>query len=717
MQSFEDMLLRSSPEEIELMLKKIRERQALLASEEQNLRSQSEPKLPSRLELASNTVPMSNVGPFSMVQSNSGILTINEMDLDDCRSFLCDYLGQGQKYGNRRGSVSSAELIVNGQSRSINLNLSSKISVNATVIYDAKSKKLHFEIIQGKSRKDKARLLSVYLQEQLRRFFSNTYDADESFKPLLYAEGKIVDFEETEFSDALSQSVASVSSISEAVVVDSEEQLTIENTLGVGKVDSSNRKRAGSGSTDSEPQVARIVNTNFFVKTMVNPKTAGLSFAVSPLRPDTYLGRQQGAHITAYIVFVTAILETVDEQSISDIPDLLVAAAMQFVPSSQWESFQNTLRELIKDNPFFAKRERKQLTAGLRDTIQETTVQFIKKSVKIHYAVVLSHFIDDLSNQILMAINQSENTLYARAGRPKTRQELGQEGARIRNAMKELRKISAELSAEPTPSLIERFSVFSVADSDEATESAGENRMATLHYNTRRRAPSSSASRGDLSDTIVEHIFALFDFDYYEYTSSAILSKIESTVLEEMKDLEKSLPKAKKGKLLTEQQISEHSKITNKIQACKSILSILDEIEDIDAPEARWHELLSVKDNEGHLLNELLKKLGMNDVASQTEKVLESIRDKAPGIIGQHLDIVMNHAFSGLQNLPEREWDDVCVKFNAMVEERFHWDQMPGVMGDACDFQPKHPKVSATKVISQEERVDGKSSYHSFGNP
>lgn len=705
MQSFEDMLSGASPEDIERMLEKIAAKKMLLALAAQDSRAQSAHKIPSSAELASKTVPILNVGPFSIAQDNPGIFTINEMDLDDCRSFLCDYLGQGQKYGNRRGSVSSAELIVNGQSRSINLNLSSKISVNATVIYDAKSKKLHFKIIRGKSKKDKDRPLSVYLQEQLSRFFSNTYDADEFFKPELYAEGKIIDFEETGFSDTSSQSVA---------VVDSEEQPTIDNTLEVGKVDSSERKRAGSGSTDSEPQVARIVNTNFFVKTMVNPKTAGLSFAVSPLRPDTYLGRQQGAHITAYIVFVTAILETVDDQSISDIPDLLVAAAMQFVPSSQWESFQNTLRELIKDNPFFAKRERKQLTAGLRDTIQETTVQFIKKSVKIHYAVVLAHFIDDLSNQILMAINQNESTLYARAGRPKTRQELGQEGARIRNAMKVLRKISAELSAEPTLSLIERFSVFSVADSDEATESAAENRMATLHYNMRRKAPSSSASSGDLSDTIAEHIFALFDFDYYEYTSSAILSKIESTVLEEMKDLQKLLPKPKKGKRLTEEQMAERFEITDKISACKKILEILGDTEAMETVEERWHALMSIRGDKQNSINMLISRLAIDDVTSQISEVLENIRNKAPEIIAQHLDIVMNHAFSGLKDLPKAEWDAVCSKFNTMVGDVFHWTEMPDVMKTALDMLPKHPDI-VEETGSKGVTIDNTSGSNTFG--
>ncbi len=581
------------------------------------------------------------------------------------------------------------------------------------MIYDAKSKKLYFEVIQGKSKKDKAQLLSAYLQEQLSSFFNSTYDAEGSFKPRLYAEGKVVDFEETEFSGSLSQSVAAVSSASEvAVVVSTEiEQPTIENTLEVGKADSSERKRTGSGSTDSEPQIGSIVDANFFVKTMVNPKTAGLSFAVSPLRPDTYLGRQQGAHITAYIVFVTAILETVDEQSISDIPDLLVAAAMQFVPSSQWESFQHTLQELIKDNPFFEKKERKQLTAGLRDTVQETTVRFIKKSVKIHYAVVLAHLIDDLSNQILMAINKSESTLYARAGRPKSRQELGQEGAKIRNAMKNLRKIVADINMTPMESVHRQFSLFSIDDSDVA---AGEDKVMTSRHNTRSRAPSSSKSSAGLSDNIASLIFDLFDFDYYEYTSSAILGKIESSVLEEMKDLEKDLKKLKKTKHLTEEQIATRSETTNKMQACKDILEVLGEIEDMETPEERWSALKESRENKGHILNALFSVLGRINIGIQINKVMNDIRDEAPQIIVQHLDIVMSHAFSGLRNLSKSEWDAVCERFNTLVGNCFHWDQMPEIMLAALASQPQHPDVKRLKL--SEEAMGKMSDFKTLGN-
>lgn len=79
----------------------------------------------------------------------------------------------------------------------------------------------------------------------------------------------------------------------------------------------------GGYSTDSSVQKATIDAQEFYIKTKVNFETGGISLAVSKLRPNTYLGRQQGAHITAYVVFVTAILETVDERSIHEVPNLL----------------------------------------------------------------------------------------------------------------------------------------------------------------------------------------------------------------------------------------------------------------------------------------------------------------------------------------------------------------------------------------------------------
>lgn len=677
-----------SIEEALRLLEESKQKQRLLEKKIRELQGQPMAQGLSTLKLHADEGPSSDIGPFSISHIASETMVIRGIDIDDCENFLQDYLGQGARRSNRRETQPKSKLIINGRTVSISLSLPDRLDVNTKVAYDVERQELRFEIIKGKAKKDRVQPFKTYLTDQLNHFVNSNYDIDTSFKPQLYAQGKIVEFEmEEEFSGSLTHSVTAPLS-----VVSAAEPPTTE-VVGAA----SDRKRAGSGSTDSEPQKGSIVGTNFFVKTMVNPKTAGLLFAVSTLRPDTYLGRQQGAHITAYIVFVTAILETVDEQDITDIPDLLVAAAMQFVPSSQWEPFQDALDGLIKENLFFEKKERKRLTADLRETVQETTVQFIKKSVKIHYAVVLAHFIDDLSNQILMAINQSESTLYARAGRPKTRQELGQEGAKVRNAMKELRKISAELSAESTTYLIEQFSFFSVVDSVEATESVGEERVATSRARTQSGKPSSSGTTMELSDKIAIHIFELFDFDYYEYTSSAILSKIESYILEKMRDLEARLPKRKKGARLNEEQ----AKALSKINDCKVALENLREIEELETPEERL-QALEITD--------------FREIQIRINEVKEDIRQEAPKIITQHLDIIMGHAFPELKRLPKAALDAVCKNFNVMVEARFHWDQMPEIIEAALALQLTPLRAIGGKSSDEEEYVDTVVLKH-FGNP
>lgn len=682
-----------SIEEALRLLEESKQKQRLLEKRIRELQSQSmtERLLTSKLPAKEN--PSSDIGPFSISQTTSETIVIRGIDNDDCENFLQDYLGQGEQRSNRRETQPKSKLIINGRTVPINLSLPDGLDVNTKVTYDVERQELRFEIIKGKARKDRVQPFKTYLTDQLGHFVNSNYDIGTSFKPQLYAQGKVVEFEvEEEISGNITENTTTPS----LAVVSATELPSIEATEKT-----SERKRAGSGSTDSEPQKGSIVGTNFYVKTMVNPKTAGLSFAVSTLRPDTYLGRQQGAHITAYIVFVTAILETVDEQDITDIPDLLVAAAMQFVPSSQWESFQDALHGLIKENPFFEKKERKRLTADLRETVQETTVQFIKKSVKIHYAVVLAHFIDDLSNQILMAINQSESTLYARAGRPKTRQELGKEGAKVRNAMKALRKISAELSAESTTSLIEQFSFFSVVDSVEATESVGEERVATFRARTQRGTPSSGGTTMELSDKIATHIFELFDFDYYEYTSSAILSKIESYILEKMQDLEARLPKRKKGARLNEEQ----AKALSKINDCKVALENLREIEELETSEER---LQALEITDFALMNK--------EIQIRINEVKEDIRQEAPKIITQHLDIIMSHAFPELKRLPKAALDAVCKKFTVMVESRFHWDQMPEIIETALALQLTPLCAIGEKSSDEEEDVDTVV-LKQFGNP
>jgi hypothetical protein len=103
------------------------------------------------------------------------------------------------------------------------------------------------------------------------------------------------------------------------------------------------------------------------------------------------------------------------------------------------------------------------------------------------------------------------------------------------------------------------------------------------------------------------------------------------------------------------------------------------------------------------------------DVSSQIAAVIKDISHEAPHIMAQHLDIVMNHAFSGLRCLSQIEWNTVCSKFNTMVGISFHWDQMPAIMRDSLALQPNHPSVEAAKA-SEKATIGYTSSSTTFGN-
>ena len=60
-------------------------------------------------------------------------------------------------------------------------------------------------------------------------------------------------------------------------------------------------------SSESSAQRGAVSHDEVYVRAQVDYRTGHILLSVSRLRPDTYLGRQQGAHITAYAVFVTSI--------------------------------------------------------------------------------------------------------------------------------------------------------------------------------------------------------------------------------------------------------------------------------------------------------------------------------------------------------------------------------------------------------------------------
>lgn len=619
---------------------------------------------------------ISSIGPFSIDQKVPETIVIQGLDVEDCQNFLRDYLGQGEKYSGRRSKLSNAELIISREERIINFQLDGNGDVNATVAYNAESQELYFKIHQTNKKTDKVEPLASLLRQQLQTFFEKTYGTDQLlFKPQMLSEGKPVNFEEEIVETAAPLSSSADASHIGQIQTDPKESSSLA-LLADEEEGPNARKRSGSAgskhSANSDPQTANIANNNFFMKAMVNTETAGLSFAISPLRPDTYLGRQQGAHITAYIIYVTAILETIDGENISEIPDLLVAAAMQFAPEAEWDSFRSKLDDLRTGTPFFQRTKRKDLTAALRDTVQEDTVQFLKKSMKVYYATVLCNFIDDLSNQILMAINQSENTLYARTGRKKTPKELGEEGSKVKNVMKKLRKISVDIDKdrERTKTLTEGVAASSIKDTQEPTK------MQLLERNLRNRSKRGS---DEPIEDVGQLIFDLFDYDYYEYTSSCILGKIESTIL----DHKKTLKKAAKSKQLDQGDLA----ITlEDIKKCDAILNTLHEIESIENSTERLRLLEEFGANPS---NELTGQFKIN-ASSQIAQVFTKVQENAPYIIGQHLKVVMNHAFPSLQYLPKAKWDVACEQFFNLVEKDRHWEEMPQVMEEARTLLPMH---------------------------
>ena len=125
-------------------------------------------------------------------------------------------------------------------------------------------------------------------------------------------------------------------------------------------------------SSESSVQRGAISHDEVYVRAQVDYRTGHILLAISRLRPDTYLGRQQGAHITAYAVFVTSILESVDEQSIHEIPGLLAAIAKKFIPEDRWQLLDARIQTMIRGVPkHFINKNRKKMTRDLRDKYVE----------------------------------------------------------------------------------------------------------------------------------------------------------------------------------------------------------------------------------------------------------------------------------------------------------------------------------------------------------
>ncbi|MCR9192592.1 MAG: hypothetical protein NXI01_08030, partial [Gammaproteobacteria bacterium] len=392
------------------------------------------------------------------------------------------------------------------------------------------------------------------------------------------------------------------------------------------------RKSSGEGfSSDSSLQRGTIDSQEFYIKTRVDYKTGSLSLSVSRLRPDTYLGRQQGAHITAYAVFVTAILESVDEQSIHEIPELLAAIAKKFIPEERWHVLDASIQAMRREAPeYFDKKNRKGITKDLRQkNVSESRVQIIKTALKVQQATFLAQLIDMISQEVLEGINQNRHRLYQRP-KKKSKQDLGREGAKVRKTLQSLRAMQHLIK-------------WKVSDKKE-TEVLVALKKGGIHQGLKvflgKKKPSAqeinaflqSVKRGSISEdklegisrTIGQLMFDLFDLDYYEYKASLILQEISNKT---------------------------------KRSGFEELLNAMDTADAVKIFERQEQEI------ENALERKNLK------------KVNDEIVENSERMVAQHFDILMRHAFSSLHYLPQEAKHSICSEFLRLMKKDMRWPE------------------------------------------
>ena len=382
-------------------------------------------------------------------------------------------------------------------------------------------------------------------------------------------------------------------------------------------------------SSESSVQRGAVSHDEVYVRAQVDYRTGHILLAVSRLRPDTYLGRQQGAHITAYAVFVTSILESVDEQSIHEIPGLLAAIAKKFIPEDRWQLLDEKIQTMLRGVPkHFINKNRKKMTKDLRDKyVEEENVKVIKTAFKVQQATFLAQLIGIMSQEVLEGINQNRHRLYQRP-KKKTKQDLGREGARIRQTLQSLRAIQhlikwkqSDKAATAIPEVLKKGVLY-----QGIKVFLGEGKHNSKEVNAFMQSVKSDKvsqeRQQDISKTIGRLVFDLFDLDYHEYKASLIL---QSTV----------------------------NKTTR----------------------SRLEQLLSTR-SEAEAIQDFLKEQQTNSVPElDFEDIERKIIRNSMAIVLQHFDIVMGHAFSSLNSLPIELRRTICTEFLNHMQHHMHWPE------------------------------------------
>ena len=382
-------------------------------------------------------------------------------------------------------------------------------------------------------------------------------------------------------------------------------------------------------SSESSVQRGVVSHDEAYVRAQVDYRTGHILLAVSRLRPDTYLGRQQGAHITAYAVFVTSILESVDEQSIHEIPGLLAAIAKKFIPEDRWQLLDEKIQTMLRGAPkHFINKNRKKMTKDLRDKyVEEENVKVIKTALKVQQATFLAQLIGIVSQEVLEGINQNRHRLYQRP-KKKTKQDLGREGARIRQTLQSLRAIQhlikwkqSDKAATAIPEVLKKGVLYQGIKAF-LGEGKHNSKEVNAFMQSVKSDKVSQERQQDISKTIGRLVFDLFDLDYHEYKASLILQSTAN--------------KTTRSRL--EQLLSTRSEE-------KAIQDFLKEQQPNSVPELDFEDIE--------------RKIIRNSIA----------------IVLQHFDIVMGHAFSSLNSLPIELRRTICTEFLNHMQHHMHWTE------------------------------------------
>lgn len=406
--------------------------------------------------------------------------------------------------------------------------------------------------------------------------------------------------------------------------------------------------RESNSSASSDPRRAfaereRGSDTGY-VRVEVNSSTGEIDLIVSSMRPSTYLGKRQGTHITAYSVFVYAILTSVDEQNVQDIPSLLVNMARNFLPETSWGNLEEILKKFNETSKesILSRQERKELTGCLRaagktkEQVQKAKIAFI-----VCESASIAKLVREISEEILKAINQSADVVYAPFSK-KSAVELGREGMRIRCALKELHALHKSI-------LGTQSNMQSSDEVDEKTVAKMPGAESCTFYDT-------NTVRIEDAKKIGKYLADLFDLNYQDYKIFMFFEK---------------LPKGAKKKF--EQAIQSQKFDKQKIW-------------DVD----------------------VLSQLVGSDCDAETIKaqVEASIDGRVSAIVSQHVNIIFCYAFSGLSQIAQQDKEIIFNTFLDILcnPQKLQWPSKVR-MTVSSQLSEQHVSALALKRESLPEKL------------